>query len=261
MGTLVSPAVGRVTSGYGPRTAPKAGASTFHKGVDIADHDDIIVSPADGIVSERAYNKISGNYVVVDHGNGVSTRHQHLAAFAVVKGERVTAGQRIGTEGKTGNVTGVHLHTEVHINGVQVNPTSWYAERGVTLGSAGSGTLESTPPATPAPQNVQGFSQSVANYQDSQNRFANAGLVVDGIDGPRTQAWAAWVGHAQSELNKWKTQLPKLSVDKDYGQKTHNRVKEMQSRNGRPVTGFLSNEDAAYMRKHGSSLPNRPATR
>lgn len=259
MPKLVSPAVGRITSRYGPRTAPVPGASTFHRGVDIADHDDVIVSPTDGTVVTRAYNSMSGNYLVIDHGAGVRTRHQHLAGFAVRQGDRVVAGQRIGTEGKTGNVSGVHLHTEVHINGVQVNPTPWYAERGVTLGSAGEGTFYGAPPVTPD-TSAPGFSRATADYQHSQNVNGNAGLVVDGYDGAFTQGWANWTGKIQAGMNQWKTQLPKLTVDKDYGPATHRRAIELQHRNGLPVTGFLSNSDAALMRKHGTSVPNRPRT-
>lgn len=259
MPRLVSPGVGRVTGQFGPRKAPTAGASTYHKGTDIADGDDLIVAPTDGTVIVSAFEKNgAGNYVTIDHGMGVRTRHHHLKERRVAKGARVVAGQVIGVEGMTGIATGVHLHTEVHINGVQVNPSAWYAEHGVTLGSSGEGWIGATP--TPA-SSVEGYSQATADYQDRQNRYGNAGLLVDGLNGPRTKAWRAWTEAAQRTLNLGNSTLPDLTPDGDYGAKTHARTAEAQRRNGRPVTGILSDADIAHFRRTWPcTLAYRPRT-
>lgn len=261
MSKLVSPAVGRITSRFGPRKAPTPGASTFHKGDDIADIDDVIVAPADGVVTVSTYEAGgAGNYVTIDHGNGIRTRHHHLKSRAVKKGDRVTAGQQIGIEGMTGTATGPHLHTEVHVNGVQVDPSAWYAAHGVTLGASGAGTLSTSTGAAGVHDPDPAYDPAVAAYQETQNKYGNAGLVVDGKRGPKTNAWASWVHRMQEELNQWKSSLPKLEEDDSYGPKMHARAAELQRRNGWPVTGILSDDDVRRMRKTDSTIPYRPVT-
>jgi murein DD-endopeptidase MepM/ murein hydrolase activator NlpD len=80
-----------------------------------------------------------GNLVEVDHGGGVTTRYAHLSAVTVVPGQRVATGALLGFQGSTGNSTGVHLHLEVRVDGVPVDPVPWLADRGVDLSAAGPG--------------------------------------------------------------------------------------------------------------------------
>ena len=114
---------GYVSSYYGGRTSPTAGASSNHKGVDIAAGTGTpILAAASGTVVSSSYSSARGYYVVVSHGNGVSSLYQHCNSINVSVGQYVSQGQTIATVGSTGISTGPHLHYEVLINGVNVNP-------------------------------------------------------------------------------------------------------------------------------------------
>ncbi len=70
-----------------------------------------------------------GNYIIIDHGNGLQTLYGHMEYLAVSQGDHVTQGQVIGKMGRTGNVrgrTGIHLHFEVRVNGVKKNPGAYF---------------------------------------------------------------------------------------------------------------------------------------
>lgn len=121
--TWPCPSSTRVTSDYGPRTAPVNGASSYHRGIDIgAAHGADIVAAADGTVSFAGYSEAAGNYVTVSHGNGVYTVYMHCSALVVEKGQSVSAGQVIAKVGNTGISTASHLHFGVSLNGSYVNP-------------------------------------------------------------------------------------------------------------------------------------------
>ncbi|HHX87110.1 MAG TPA: peptidoglycan DD-metalloendopeptidase family protein [Firmicutes bacterium] len=121
------PTWGRITSGFGNRRSPfNRYATHFHQGVDIAaSYGTPICATADGTVSTAAYLSGWGNLIIITHGYGYQTYYAHLSGFTVSSGERVTRGQVIGYMGRTGRSTGVHLHYEVHVNGVAVNPLSY----------------------------------------------------------------------------------------------------------------------------------------
>ena len=79
----------------------------------------------DGQVIAAGYDKIYGNYIIVDHGGGTSTLYGQMSAFVAHNGDAVTAGQQIGKVGSTGLSTGPHLHFEVRINGQHTSPNSY----------------------------------------------------------------------------------------------------------------------------------------
>lgn len=125
--TWPMPASGRVTSGFGPRHSPTAGASSYHKGIDIACPDgSSVVAAAGGTVIYTGYMSSAGNAVIIDHGNGFTTLYYHLSSFAVSSGSNVSAGQTIAYSGHTGVVTGPHLHFCIRVNGTYVNPMSYF---------------------------------------------------------------------------------------------------------------------------------------
>lgn len=120
------PASRRITSGFGEREAPIAGASTYHRGIDVgAASGSAIVAAVAGRVTTAAYSSSAGNYVVISHGQGVSTVYMHASALYVSEGERVSQGQKIAAVGSTGYSTGPHLHFGVIVNGSYVNPLKY----------------------------------------------------------------------------------------------------------------------------------------
>ncbi len=123
-GTLSNPCPGaRISSEFGPRRAPTAGASSYHRGRDYAAPSGTpIYASAAGTVITASYNGVRGNYVVIDHGNGLQTWYQHASRLYVSAGQKVSRGQNIAAVGTTGVSTGAHLHYEVHVNGAAVDP-------------------------------------------------------------------------------------------------------------------------------------------
>lgn len=121
------PASGRLTSGFGMRRSPfNRTVMQFHSGIDIAGvHGSAIYATAEGVITSASYRGGYGNLVIISHGYGFETYYAHLSRFAVSSGQRVKRGQVIGYMGRTGRVTGTHLHYEVRVNGVAVNPMSY----------------------------------------------------------------------------------------------------------------------------------------
>ncbi len=123
-----------ITSSYGWRTHPIYGDQRFHAGIDIgAGFGDTIMASASGtvITCYEPYPGCNyggtgyGNYLVIDHGNGLSTLYAHCRDIYVSNGSYVSAGQAIGEVGSTGGSTGAHLHYEVRVNGSTVDPLSY----------------------------------------------------------------------------------------------------------------------------------------
>jgi murein DD-endopeptidase MepM/ murein hydrolase activator NlpD len=117
------PIEGRVASSFGERQDPINGEGAFHSGIDIdAPYGTPVRAAADGDISEAAMASGYGREVVIDHGHDLSTVYGHLSAFAVLPGEHVVRGQVIGYVGQSGRATGPHLHYEVRVHNVPVNP-------------------------------------------------------------------------------------------------------------------------------------------
>lgn len=106
-----------VTAGYGGYRG-HVGADLTENGI----YGREIFAAADGIVMYASYKGRYGNRVVIDHGNGVETLYAHCAQLMVKPGDKVKQGDVIATVGETGNVTGPHLHFELHVNGKTVDP-------------------------------------------------------------------------------------------------------------------------------------------
>ena len=120
------PVHGWVTSSFGFRTNPFTGLTQMHEGLDISNRlGTLVIAPADGIVSATGTDFSLGNAVVVSHGFGVTTRFYHLSKILVGAGQKVKRGDRIGEVGTTGRSTGPHLHYEVRVNGISVNPVRY----------------------------------------------------------------------------------------------------------------------------------------
>ncbi len=117
------PVEGQVTGSFGERIDPFNGEGAFHSGVDISSaYGTPIVAPADGVVTFTDLLGGYGKLIMINHGNGISTRYGHLSGFAVTVGQEVHRGDVIGYVGASGRSTGPHLHYEVRINDTPVNP-------------------------------------------------------------------------------------------------------------------------------------------
>jgi murein DD-endopeptidase MepM/ murein hydrolase activator NlpD len=120
------PTRGWVSSPFGGRTSPFTEEKEFHSGLDISTKiHSPIVSPADGVVVEAGLDSGYGRILYISHGNGFKTKYAHLDKSLVKVGQRVKRGQEIATVGTSGRTTGPHLHYEVHLNGLPVNPTRY----------------------------------------------------------------------------------------------------------------------------------------
>lgn len=126
-----------ISSNFGNRVAPTAGASDKHYAIDIAggvDGSTNIIAIADGvviathsgcIVGDKSCGGGLGNYIKIDHGNGIVSRYAHMYSLTISNGENVKQGQVIGKMGQTGVVTGVHLDFQMIVNGEKVNPLNY----------------------------------------------------------------------------------------------------------------------------------------
>lgn len=121
--SFTMPGEGRISSDFGQRTAPKAGASTNHRGIDIAmSAGSPVRASAEGEVVFAGKRGGYGNQVRVRHPDGTVTAYSHLDSIGVKVGDRLASGGDIGASGSTGNVTGPHLHFEVFRDGQAVDP-------------------------------------------------------------------------------------------------------------------------------------------
>lgn len=115
-----------ISSPFGFRTAPTAGASTYHQGVDLAAPANTpVYATRSGVVTTTTYSNAAGYYVTINHGDGFSSIYMHLNNYVVSAGQAVSAGQLIGYVGRTGTATGYHLHFGIAYNGAYVNPCAY----------------------------------------------------------------------------------------------------------------------------------------
>ena len=131
-GTIVPPTYikpisgGRLSSGFGRRSAPTKGASTYHKGIDWATPVGTAVMASNGgVVTRAGWGRGYGYVIYIRHSDGRETRYGHLSKILVSVGQSVSQGQKIALSGNTGVSTGAHLHFEILINGSLVNPFNY----------------------------------------------------------------------------------------------------------------------------------------
>ncbi|MPT47644.1 MAG: M23 family metallopeptidase [Sphingobium sp.] len=130
-----------LTSNFGARNDPFNGRVRMHKGLDIRGPVGTpIYAAADGIINRSQWMNGYGNLIEINHGNDTATRYGHLSKLLVKPNERVRRGQLIGLMGSTGRSTGSHLHYEIRVAGVAINPEPFItgSERAMALNSAGA---------------------------------------------------------------------------------------------------------------------------
>jgi murein DD-endopeptidase MepM/ murein hydrolase activator NlpD len=125
----------KISSGYGERAAPCNGCSSMHMGLDFQPpNDSPVYAIADGTVAFQEDDTYGyGNHVIINHGdllgNGQSIQtlyaHMQHGSVPVRAGDVIHVGDFLGLVGRTGTATGIHLHFEVHLDGVQVDPFKW----------------------------------------------------------------------------------------------------------------------------------------
>jgi len=120
------PVKGWMTSEFGLRKHPIHHVGQMHYGLDLAaPYGTSIVAPADGVVAFAGTIGGYGKMLIVDHGYGISTIYAHTSNIDVAAGDRVSRGQEMANVGSTGASTGPHLHYEVHVDGLPVDPQQW----------------------------------------------------------------------------------------------------------------------------------------
>lgn len=120
------PSSGRITSTFGGRERPTAGASSYHKGIDIgAPTGTAIVAAASGTVVTSTYQVAAGNYIMISHDDGKYTVYMHCSKLLVSVGDHVDKGETIALVGSTGVSTGSHLHFGVMVGGGYVDPKKY----------------------------------------------------------------------------------------------------------------------------------------
>ncbi|HPM78430.1 MAG TPA: peptidoglycan DD-metalloendopeptidase family protein [bacterium] len=159
--TLALPAAwpvrGWVTSEFGPRLDSLTGRREFHPGIDIAAPiSTSIYAPADGFVLFVGEMPIYGHYLILRHGHGLTTHYGHLSRVLVLDGQTVREGEQIARVGNTGQSTGAHLHYEVRLHDVPVDPRRYLPAAPVVVASEET-TGEALPPeaapaVTPTPE-------------------------------------------------------------------------------------------------------------
>jgi murein DD-endopeptidase MepM/ murein hydrolase activator NlpD len=123
------PTRGWVTSNFGTRRSPFTGAKVTHEGIDIAAATGTpIWAPANGVVTFAGRRGGYGKLITIDHGYGLTTRYAHLSEIHVKPGQLIRRRDRLGSVGSTGRSTGPHLHYEVRVNGLPVNPRRYFLD-------------------------------------------------------------------------------------------------------------------------------------
>lgn len=199
----VSAAMG---SRYGPRTRPGPGASTNHGGVDYpVPVNTPVTASGPGVVRLRNQPEGMGQYVVVEHGNGLETLYGHVSAYQVTDGQRVEQGQVLALSGGArgangaGNSTGPHLHYEVRRNGVRENPETDLGQ--TQQASAGSGQVD----AAAMPRTAEDVRRTAARLagEDWRKRDAYEREGLSRMSADRSD-------QAKSEADAWDAVQPYL---------------------------------------------------
>ena len=119
----VTPALGWVSSDFGWREHPVDGGEKFHNGVDLAANNGTdVLAFASGTVDYIGDSPVYGLYLQITHAGGLKSFYAHCSRLLVQQGQTVAAGERVAQSGDTGNATGPHLHFELKLNGVLLNP-------------------------------------------------------------------------------------------------------------------------------------------
>jgi hypothetical protein len=211
------PGISKVSSKFGPRKAPCPGASTYHKGIDIgASTGTSIKCYAAGVVEiNKALAGNAGNYIKIDHGNGVASRYLHMQHQSPLKvGERVEAGQDVGKVGNTGVGTGPHLHFEIWINGEKVDPLKYVNPGGGTIDNPNinpgtGGVVDNTGGTNNVSVTIGGDSGNLL-YEDKKLPNTNAPIGDNSAGGQDHNDWGGTMIYTKGEPEDPNAEQPEI---------------------------------------------------
>ena len=218
------PGISKVSSKFGPRTPPCPGASSYHGGIDVgaASGTPIMSYAAGTVVQNVAWNKSAGNYIKIDHGNGVCSRYLHMVQPSpLAVGTQVAAGQEVGKVGNTGVGTGAHLHFEIHINGEKVDPLLYVNPGGGTKDnpsinpgttSPGTGGIISTPTMSTVPGGTIGAPSNGLLYEDQKQNNTDAPIEGNSAGGVNHNDWGGKMVYIKGEPSDASAEQPEIQT-------------------------------------------------
>ena len=218
------PGISKVSSKFGPRTPPCAGASSFHGGIDIgaASGTPIKSYAAGTVVQNVSWHKSAGNYIKIDHGNGVASRYLHMVQPSPLSvGTQVAAGQEVGKVGNTGVGTGAHLHFEIHINGEKVDPLKYVNPGGGTKDnpsinpgttSPGIGGVIGAPTMNTVPGGTIGAPSNGLLYEDQKQENTNAPIEGNSAGGVNHDDWGGKMEYVQGKPSDASAEQPEIQT-------------------------------------------------
>lgn len=156
-----------ITSYFGPRTAPTAGASSYHQGIDIGVGigTEVYATEAGKVVNSE-YKDLNGNWIKIDHGNGFESLYLHNSQLLVSVGDVVAKGQVIALSGNTGVGTGPHLHFAIKLNGNYIDPLLYKYDNGKGNGTGGFGTAVDVDQSTSGSTGSASYYAKVATWNE-----------------------------------------------------------------------------------------------
>ena len=178
-----------VTSNFGPRTSPTAGASSNHQGIDIGvPEGSDVYACEDGTVKTATFDSSAGNYVEIDHGNGYVSRYLHNSSFNVSVGDEVKKGQVIAFSGNTGTSTGPHCHFEIRVNGTAIDPLSFKYNNGMGNGTGGFGESDEDDEDNSNSNGTNQTENNTTNSTSSENLAQTTAVNGDGYHSEYTSS-------------------------------------------------------------------------
>lgn len=226
-GTLYWPTDGtEITSYFGPREAPTAGASTNHGAIDIGVSTGTnVYACLDGTVTIAQYSDSAGNYIEIDHGNGYVTKYMHNSQLKVSVGDKVTAGQVIALSGSTGYSTGPHVHFQIEKDGEKVDPLTFKYNNGMGASSSSSDSSSTTSTGTTTSSankvtSLDGFlfiGDSITDGMKSEANVVDSTCTVRAVVGVGSKYWLDHYSEISSVSDVKGINIMLGTNDYDYG--------------------------------------------